>query len=83
MLAAAPVQFWFDFSSPYSYLASTWIEPLAARHGRAVRSRAMLPGATLEAAKLRPPASYPVKGPYMLRHDRRAQLERWLATGPF
>jgi 2-hydroxychromene-2-carboxylate isomerase len=32
----APIEFWFDFSSPYSYLASEMIEQIAARHGRAV-----------------------------------------------
>lgn len=72
----AALDFWFDFSSPYSYLASTWIEPLAARHGRRVRWHAMLLGATLPAAELRPPASYPVKGPYMLRDfERSARFE--------
>ena len=29
-----PIEFHFDFSSPYSYIASEQIEPLAARHGR-------------------------------------------------
>jgi 2-hydroxychromene-2-carboxylate isomerase len=72
----APIQFWFDFSSPYSYIASHWIEPLAARHGRTVEWRAMLLGATFKAAELRPPASYPVKGAYMLRDfARSARME--------
>jgi 2-hydroxychromene-2-carboxylate isomerase len=64
----APVDFWFDFSSPYSYIASNWIEALAAKHGRSVRWHAMLLGATFKAAELRPPASYPVKRAYIL-HD--------------
>ena len=29
-----PLQFYFDFSSPYSYIASEWVEAVAARHGR-------------------------------------------------
>ena len=33
----APIEFWFDFTSPYGYVASERIEALAARHGRAVR----------------------------------------------
>jgi 2-hydroxychromene-2-carboxylate isomerase len=33
---AAPVEFYFDFASPYGYLASTQIDALAARHGRSV-----------------------------------------------
>jgi 2-hydroxychromene-2-carboxylate isomerase len=36
MQMPAPIEFWFDFSSPYSYLASEKIEELAARHGRRV-----------------------------------------------
>ena len=27
------VEFFFDFSSPYSYIASEWVEALAARRG--------------------------------------------------
>ena len=26
---AAPIEFWFDFSSPYAYIASEWVEALA------------------------------------------------------
>ena len=42
-----PIDFYFDFSSPYSYIASEWIDALAARHGRSVRRQAMLLGVTL------------------------------------
>ena len=41
---AAPIEFWFDFSSPYSYLASEKIEELAARHGRRVAFKPTLLG---------------------------------------
>jgi len=40
----APIEFWFDFSSPYSYLASEKIEELAARHGRKVEFKPTLLG---------------------------------------
>ena len=33
---SAPIDFYFDFSSPYGYLASEKIEPLASMHGRSV-----------------------------------------------
>ena len=36
---AAPVEFWFDFISPYGYFASTRIEALALRYGRTVNWR--------------------------------------------
>ena len=45
--------FYFDFSSPYSYIASEWIEAMAARHGRTVDWKAILLGATFQAAQLK------------------------------
>jgi 2-hydroxychromene-2-carboxylate isomerase len=39
-----PIEFWFDFSSPYSYLASEQIEPIAARCGRRVEYKPTLLG---------------------------------------
>ncbi|HEU4460808.1 MAG TPA: 2-hydroxychromene-2-carboxylate isomerase [Methylibium sp.] len=59
-----PIEFWFDFSSPYSYIASEWIEAVAARHGRRVRWHAFLLGATMQAAELKPPIAYPLKREY-------------------
>ena len=41
---ADPIEFWFDFSSPYSYLASEKIEELAARYGRRVAFKPTLLG---------------------------------------
>jgi 2-hydroxychromene-2-carboxylate isomerase len=62
----AAIDFHFDFSSPYSYIASEWIEALAARHGRTVSWNAMLLGVTFQAAELKSPVSYPVKREYTL-----------------
>ena len=62
------IEFWFDFSSPYSYIASEWIEALAARHGRTVRWKAMLLGVIFQAAELKSPVSHPIKREYTL-HD--------------
>lgn len=45
-----PIDFYFDFSSPYSFLASEQIEPLAARHGRAVAYRPLLLGVVFKAS---------------------------------
>lgn len=60
------IDFYFDFSSPYSYIASEWVEALAARHGRTVTWRAILLGATFQAAELKSPVSYPLKREYSL-----------------
>ena len=62
------IDFYFDFSSPYSYIASEWIEALAARHGRTVNWKAILLGATFQAAELKSPVDYPIKREYSL-HD--------------
>jgi 2-hydroxychromene-2-carboxylate isomerase len=67
-----PIDFYFDFSSPYSYIASEWVEALAARHGRTVRWHAILLGATFQAAELKSPVSHPIKREYSLRDFRRS-----------
>ncbi|MEO6362040.1 MAG: 2-hydroxychromene-2-carboxylate isomerase [Caldimonas sp.] len=67
-MAPNAIDFYFDFSSPYSYIASEWIEALAARHGRTVRWHAMLLGVAFQAAELKSPVSHPIKREYSL-HD--------------
>lgn len=62
------IRFYFDFSSPYSYIASEWIEALAARHGRTVEWHAILLGATFQAAELKSPVEHPIKREYSM-HD--------------
>ena len=72
MPSHAPIDFYFDFSSPYSYIASEWIEALAARHARTVRWHAMLLGATFQAAELKSPVSHPIKREYSFRDFARS-----------
>ncbi len=73
----APIDFYFDFSSPYSYIANEWIDALAARHGRTVRRCAILLGVTFSAAELKSPVSYPIKRDYSFRDFlRSARFER-------
>lgn len=65
----APLDFWFDFSSPYGYLLSEKIDAVAARHGRKVRWHPILLGIIFQATGSRPPADgISSKGKYML-HD--------------
>ena len=42
------LDFWFDFSSPFAYLASTQVDGLAARTGATLRWRPMLLGAVFK-----------------------------------
>lgn len=75
-MSKRPIDFWFDFSSPYSYVASEWIEALAARHGRTVSWHAMLLGVTFQAAELKSPVSHPLKREYSaLDFARSARFE--------
>jgi 2-hydroxychromene-2-carboxylate isomerase len=66
------IDFWFDFSSPYSYIANEWIGALAARHGRRLRRHAILLGATFQAAELKSPVAHPLKREYSLRDFARS-----------
>jgi len=45
----SPIDFWFDFSSPYGYLLSEKIDELAARYGRQVRRHPILLGIVFKA----------------------------------
>lgn len=64
---ANAIDFYFDFSSPYGYLASTRIDTLAARHGRSVVWRPHLLGAVFKINDQRPLASIPLKNDYAER----------------
>jgi 2-hydroxychromene-2-carboxylate isomerase len=68
----APIDFYFDFSSPYSYIANEWVDAVAARASRRVRRHAILLGATFLAAELKPPVAYPIKREYVLRDFARS-----------
>jgi 2-hydroxychromene-2-carboxylate isomerase len=71
-MAPGPIDFYFDFSSPYSYIASEWIEALAARHARTVRWHAILLGVTFQAAELKSPVAHPIKREYSFRDFERS-----------
>jgi 2-hydroxychromene-2-carboxylate isomerase len=69
----SPIEFYFDFSSPYSYLASEEIEALAERHGRELRWRPLLLGAVLKVAGGAPlTEGYGPKARYSLRDFARS-----------
>ena len=64
----APIEFWFDFVSPYGYLASTQINEIAHDHGRTVVWKPFLLGAVFKVTGAGPLTDYPLKAPYMV-HD--------------
>jgi 2-hydroxychromene-2-carboxylate isomerase len=69
---ADPIRFHFDFSSPYSYIASREIDALGAKHGREVVWRPMLLGAAFKAMGATPIAEVPLKGVYSIRDFARS-----------
>jgi 2-hydroxychromene-2-carboxylate isomerase len=66
-----PVRFYFDFISPYAYLASTQIGALAARHGRTVELVPILFAGLLEANGQLGPAEIPRKRTYVFKDATR------------
>ena len=66
MSAPAPIDFYFDFISPFGYFASLRIDALAATHGRAVEWRSMLLGVSvLKVMGLKPLLDTPLRGDYL------------------
>ena len=65
---ANPIDFYFDFSSPYGYFAGEKIDALAAKHGRAVTWRPILLGAVFKITGGQPLPTIPMKGSYAA-HD--------------
>ena len=62
-----PIEFYFDFSSPYGYFASERIDDMGARHGRAVNWHPVLLGVVFKQTGAIPLTQVPVKGSYSLR----------------
>jgi 2-hydroxychromene-2-carboxylate isomerase len=69
--AVGPIEFYFDFSSPYGYLASYRIDGLAAEFGRTVTWRPYLLGVAFKSTGQSPLVSQPIRGAYALRDMER------------
>jgi len=63
----APLEFYFDYSSPYGYFAAMKIDDLAAKYGREVNWKPILLGAVFKISGAAPLPTLPLKGPYALR----------------
>ena len=72
---ANPIDFYFDFSSPYGYFAATKIDALAAKHGRSVHWQPLLLGAVFKINGQQPLPTIPLKGSYA-KHDM-LRCARW------
>jgi 2-hydroxychromene-2-carboxylate isomerase len=81
-----PIQFYFDFSSPYGYFAALKIDSLAAGFERQVRWRPMMLGAAMKVTGAKPIAEIELKGDYCKRDwDRLARYMEvpWTLPDPF
>lgn len=64
---AKPIEFYFDFSSPYGYLAAQRIDEIGAENKREVSWRPFLLGAVFKTTGGQPLLGIPMKGDYALR----------------
>jgi 2-hydroxychromene-2-carboxylate isomerase len=64
---ARTLEFFFDYSSPYSYLACEQVEAVAKRTGAELRWRPFLLGAVFKATGNVPPITTPSKGMYLAK----------------
>lgn len=71
-MTPTPIDFYFDFSSPYGYLASEKIDALAARYGRTVNWHPILLGVVFRETGGAPLTTLPIKGDYSLRDFSRS-----------
>ena len=63
-MPVSPIALFFDFASPYSYLAVCLIEDIARRHERGIEWVPMLLGPVFAATGARPLTEQPLKGEY-------------------
>ena len=67
-----PIQFYFDFISPFGYFASLRIDELARRYGREVKWTSMLVGVSvLKVMGIPAIVELPLKGPYVVNDAKR------------
>ena len=71
-MSGAPIEFYFDFSSPYGYLGAQHIETVAAEFGRTVLWRPILLGVIFKITGQTPLVSQTLRGPYSARDMARS-----------
>lgn len=72
MTANSPLDFYFDFSSPYGYLAGHGIDAIAGKHGRTVMWRPYLLGVVFAVTGQSPLTTQPLRGDYARRDFQRS-----------
>jgi len=68
---SAPIEFWFDFSSPYAYFAANSVESRLSRFGRTILWRPFLLGAAFKITGMGSLTHTPMRGDYAKRDWKR------------
>ncbi|HTS84396.1 MAG TPA: 2-hydroxychromene-2-carboxylate isomerase [Usitatibacter sp.] len=66
-MSAEPIDYYFEFSSPYGYIASHLVDAMGTRLGREIRWRPFLLGPVFKATGSAPLVEIPMKGEYSRR----------------
>jgi 2-hydroxychromene-2-carboxylate isomerase len=67
-----PIDFYFDYSSPYGYFAAMKIDDLAAKYNRGANWKPILLGAVFKVTGAQPLPALPLKGDYAKRDIARS-----------
>ncbi len=79
----SPLDFYFDFSSPYGYLLAEKIDTVAAQHGRSVNWHPILLGVIFQATGSHPPANgESAKAKYIFKDFQRSARHMGLPYNP-
>ena len=70
-MSKKPIEFYFEFNSPYGYVAAHMIDHLAERYERTVDWHAMLLGPIFKETGARPMREVPIKGAYIQKDAAR------------
>ena len=63
-MADAPLEFYFDFNSPYGYVGAHLIDNIAERYDRTTDWHPILLGVVFEKTGAKPMGEIPIKGAY-------------------
>ena len=81
-----PIEFYFEFSSPYGYFASYEIDDIAAEAGRTTKWKAFMLGVVFKLTGAQPLSRVPMKGEYSIHDwDRVGRMTKvdWVLPDPF
>jgi len=80
-MPGAPLEFYFDFSSPYGYLGAQRVDAIGAEFGRTVTWRPVLLGVIFKATGQSPLVSQNLRGPYSARDMARSARKLGIKFG--